>query len=132
MLEPAASGEPMAEEAVSTVGGERAEEEEIWTAVDEIAEEAAAKLRELRTRLDQLKTELALADAGLEAAESTREEVRREIASIGMDPDRLDDELAGLQRQVREALAEVEAFLAESELLIERGNTEIARSAADG
>ena len=114
------------------MGGERAEEEEIWTAVDEIAEEAAAKLRELRTRLDQLKTELALADAGLEAAESTREEVRREIASIGMDPDRLDDELAGLQRQVREALAEVEAFLAESELLIERGNTEIARSAADG
>jgi len=90
---------------------------------NELAEEAAAKLRELRTRSDELKTELVLAEAGLEAAESRKEEVRREIASIGVDPDRIDDELARLEREVREALAEVEAFLAESELLIEQRNT---------
>jgi chromosome segregation ATPase len=98
----------------------------------ELAEEAAARLRELRTRSDQLKTEMLMAEAGLEAAESRKEEVRREIASVGVDPDKIHDELARLEREVREALAEVEAFLAKSELLIERRSTEVAGGAENG
>ncbi len=90
---------------------------------NELIEEAAVKLRALRTRFDELKTELVLAEAGLEAAESRRQEVRREMASLGVDPDRVDDELATLERDVREVLAEVDAFLAESELLIEQRDT---------
>ena len=90
---------------------------------NELVEEAAVKLRALRTRFDELKTELVLAEAGLEAAESRRQEVRREMASLGVDPDRVDDELATLERDVREVLAEVDAFLAESELLIEQRDT---------
>lgn len=98
----------------------------------ELVEDAAERLRELRVKADQLRTEIARAEAELEVAESRREEVRREIESLGVDPDRVRDELVRLEREVREAMADVETFLVESSRLIERGNTDAAGVSENG
>lgn len=69
------------------------------------------RLESLKQRAEIARTEKAKAEATLESLEKQQAELIAEIKAFGIEPEQLDAEIARLEKEITEALAEAEKLL---------------------
>lgn len=75
------------------------------------ATEVTARLNNLKSQIDQGKTEKTRAETNLQNYEKQRDEVVVEMAELGVTPETVDAEIAGLDQEIEADLSKAEELL---------------------
>ncbi len=70
-----------------------------------------AKLNAIKARAEKAKTEHARAEAMLESLEKQRQEIEAELATLGVAPADLENEIAQLEKEIEANLQQAEVLL---------------------
>lgn len=72
----------------------------------------ALRLQQIKATIDRGRTEKARAEATLESLAKQEEDIHRQLAELGVEPENLEAEIESLQAQIAEQLSKAEALLA--------------------
>lgn len=72
----------------------------------------ALRLQQIKATIDRGRTEKARAEATLESLAKQEEDIHRQLAELGVEPENLEAEIESLKAQIAEQLSKAEALLA--------------------
>lgn len=74
----------------------------------------ALRLQNIKTTIERGRTEKARAEATLESLQKQEDDIHRQLAELGVEPENLASEIERLKAQIAEQLSQAEALLAPS------------------
>lgn len=81
------------------------------TMLNQQAGDVAAKLADLKNKIEQGKAEKIRAQTNLETFSKQKDEILKQLAELGITPENLDAEIARLDQETAENLAKAEELL---------------------
>lgn len=75
----------------------------------------ALRLQNIKATIERGRTEKARAEATLESLQKQEQEIHRQLAELGVDPENLDAEIERLKAEIAEQLSKAESLLAPSQ-----------------
>lgn len=72
----------------------------------------ALRLQQIKATIERGRTEKARAEATLESLQKQEEEIHRQLAELGVEPENLEAEIEALKTTIAEQLSKAEALLA--------------------
>ncbi|MEN9405744.1 MAG: hypothetical protein RLZ12_28 [Bacillota bacterium] len=79
-------------------------------------EQLEKRIKELRIKIEHTKDELYRAELRLESLEKDEQDVLEECSNLGLEPEKLDEEIEKLENQIKQDLEQVTSILAKENL----------------